>query len=84
MVRVRDRDRVRAALADRDIATGIHYPLPCHLMRPYRPFADGPLPGAEAAATEILSLPMFPHMTDEQLSLVCAGLADLGVDGPAA
>jgi dTDP-4-amino-4,6-dideoxygalactose transaminase len=58
--------------------------VPCHRMRPYRAFASGPLPGAEAAATEILSLPMFPHMTDEQLRSVCAGLADVGADGPAA
>jgi len=84
VVRVHDRDRVRAALADWDIETGIHYPVPCHRMRPYRAFARGPLPGAEAAATEILSLPMFPHMTDEQLWSVCAGLADVGADGPAA
>jgi len=84
VVRVHDRDRVRAALADRDIETGIHYPLPCHRMVPYRAFASGPLPGAEAAATEILSLPMFPHMTGEQLWSVCAGLADVGAHGPAA
>ena len=65
VVRVPDRDRVRAALAEREIETGIHYPMPCHRMRPYRAFARGPLPGAEAAATEVLSLPMFPHMSED-------------------
>jgi dTDP-4-amino-4,6-dideoxygalactose transaminase len=53
------------------IQTGIHYPVPCHRQSPYRRFADGRLPVAEAAAEEILSLPIFPHMTQAQVDRVC-------------
>ena len=84
VVRVDGRDRIRAMLAERDIGTGIHYPVPCHRQPPYLAFAAGPLPVADRAATQILSLPMFPHMTDEQIWSVCAGLEDVGTDGPLA
>ena len=57
--------------AQRGIQTGVHYPVPCHLQPPLREFAGEPLPVAEQAAGEILSLPMFPHMTDEQVDYVC-------------
>lgn len=76
-VRVPRRDDVRAELANRDIGTGVHYPVPCHLQPPLRRFADGPLPVAERAATELLSLPLFPHMTDAQVDLVCEALSDV-------
>jgi dTDP-4-amino-4,6-dideoxygalactose transaminase len=75
-VRVPCRDNVRAVLAGRGIQTGVHYPVPCHLQPPLRRFADGPLPVTEQAATELLSLPLFPHMTDSQVDLVCEALND--------
>lgn len=75
-VRVPRRDTVRAELANRGIETGVHYPVPCHLQPPLRRFADGSLPVAERAATELLSLPLFPHMTDGQVDLVCEMLDD--------
>jgi dTDP-4-amino-4,6-dideoxygalactose transaminase len=62
VVRVGDRERVRRQLGDRGIATGIHYPVPCHRMPPYRRFADGSLPVVERAADEVLSLPMYPNL----------------------
>ena len=71
-----DRDGMRGFLARRGVATAIHYPVPCHLQAAYRPFADGPLPVAEAAAPRILSLPLFPHMTDDQVEVVCDALTD--------
>jgi dTDP-4-amino-4,6-dideoxygalactose transaminase len=71
VVRVRDRDAVQQRLASMGIQTGIHYPLPCHQQAPYRKFAVTPLPVAEQAAREVLSLPIFPHMTDAQLARVC-------------
>ena len=58
------------------IQTGVHYPVPCHLQPPLRRFADGPLPVAEQAAGELLSLPMFPHLTDDQVDFVCEALCD--------
>jgi dTDP-4-amino-4,6-dideoxygalactose transaminase len=62
VVRVADRARVRQELDRHGIATGIHYPVPCHRMQPYRCFADGTLSAAERAADEVLSLPMYPHL----------------------
>jgi len=44
---------------------------------PYLRFATGPLPVAEQAASEVLSLPMFPHMTDEQLARVLETLDEV-------
>jgi dTDP-4-amino-4,6-dideoxygalactose transaminase len=74
VVRVKDRPRVQHRLTSMGVQTGIHYPIPCHRLAPYRRFVDGPLPNAEAAAGEILSLPMFPHMSDDQVDRVCEAL----------
>jgi dTDP-4-amino-4,6-dideoxygalactose transaminase len=74
VVRSPEREAVRALLHERGVRTATHYPTPCHLQPPYRQFADRPLPVAERAAGEILSLPVFPHMTDEQVDQVCAAL----------
>ena len=76
-VRVAGRDIVRAELARRGIQTGVHYPVPCHLQPPLRRFADGPLPVAERAAGELLSLPMFPHMGEAEVEVVCEALGDV-------
>lgn len=77
VARVPERDQVRAELERRGIQTGIHYPVPCHLQPALIRFAAGPLPVAEQAAAELVSLPIFPHMTDEQVDLVCDQLVDV-------
>jgi dTDP-4-amino-4,6-dideoxygalactose transaminase len=74
VVRVAERDRVQRQLAAMGIQTGIHYPVPCHRQPGYRRFATGTLPVAEAAAAEIISLPMFPHLTGAQVARVCAAV----------
>jgi len=74
VVRVRNRRRVRAELAQFGIETGVHYPIPCNRHDPYRGYAPGPLPVVERAADEILSLPLFPHITDQQIEYVCSCL----------
>jgi dTDP-4-amino-4,6-dideoxygalactose transaminase len=71
VVRIPDRAWVRRELATAGIDTQIHYPVPCHRHGPYRRFARTPLPIAEKNAGEILSLPMFPHMSDHQVTRVC-------------
>jgi dTDP-4-amino-4,6-dideoxygalactose transaminase len=81
VARVADRDRVQAELSDRGIQTGVHYPVPCHQQPPLRQFADGPMPVAEQAAAEIISLPMFPHMTPDQVDVVCDALAEVTATG---
>ena len=77
VVRVAGRDAVRAELARAGIETGVHYPVPCHREPPLRRFADHPLPVAEQAADELLSLPMFPHLTDGQVDFVGKALSDI-------
>lgn len=76
VVRVPRRDSVRAVLTRRGIQTGVHYPVPCHRQPPLRRLAERPLPVAERAAGEVLSLPLFPHMTDRQVDYVCESLAE--------
>ena len=79
VARVPARDRVRSALDRAGIETGLHYPRPCHLQPPYAGWADGPLPVTEQSAGEILSLPMFPHLTAEQVTRVCDRLTEIVV-----
>ena len=71
VARVPDRTRVQQELTALRIETGIHYPIPCHQQVPYQRFATGPLPVSEAASAEVLSLPMFPHLRDDQVARVC-------------
>jgi dTDP-4-amino-4,6-dideoxygalactose transaminase len=77
VVRVANRPLTQAELERRGIHTGVHYPVPCHLQPPMRRYADGPLPTTERAARELLSLPLFPHMTDSQVDAVCDALGDI-------
>ncbi|MDX2176540.1 MAG: DegT/DnrJ/EryC1/StrS family aminotransferase [Candidatus Sumerlaeia bacterium] len=76
VVRVRDRDHVREEMLKRGVETGLHYPVPCHLQPAleHLGYGHGSLPETEAAAAEILSLPMFPHMTNAQVERVCDAL----------
>ncbi len=71
VARVPQRTRIQQHLATQGIQSSIHYPIPCHQQDPYLRFADGRLPVSEAAASEILSLPIFPHMRDDQITQVC-------------
>ena len=77
VARVPDRERVRRRLDEVGIETGLHYPVPCHQQPPYRRYGHGSLPVAEQAADEIVSLPMFPHMTAEQVARVCDELQEI-------
>jgi len=77
VVRVEQRERVMSELGAQGIQTGIHYPIPIHLQQAYRDLGipEGTYPRTEAAAKTILSLPMFPEITREQVERVVAGLA---------
>jgi dTDP-4-amino-4,6-dideoxygalactose transaminase len=77
VARVPARERVADDLARTGVRVGVHYPVPCHRQHAYRQYASGPLPVAEQAAREVLSLPMFPHMTQDQVALVCTELQAL-------
>ena len=69
-----ERDRLAFRLAGAGVATGLHYPIPCHRQPPFARFAAGPLPACEWAAANELSLPMHPHLSDEEVAYVCARL----------
>jgi len=70
VIRVQDREAFQAALAEAGIGTGIHYPIPLHLQKAYENlnFKSGDFPVTERVAAEIVSLPMFPQMTNEQVN----------------
>lgn len=70
VVRVADRDGFMKALAERGVHCGIHYPLPLHLQKAYAGagYGEGSLPVTERVAREIVSLPMYAELTEEQLS----------------
>jgi dTDP-4-amino-4,6-dideoxygalactose transaminase len=72
------RDRVLAELTAAGIGAGLHYPDPWHLTPAYAHlgYGRGVCPVAEKAATEILSLPMFPHLTADQQGQVVRALRD--------
>ncbi len=75
-IRDRQRDALQAYLNDRGISTGIHYPIPVHLQKAFAElgYRLGDFPQAEAAAAEVLSLPMFPELTVEQQQVVAQAL----------
>lgn len=67
VIRVADREQLRDTLGAARIGTGIHYPIPLHLQKAYATFRykRGDFPVTERVAAEILSLPMFPELTEE-------------------
>jgi dTDP-4-amino-4,6-dideoxygalactose transaminase len=76
---VEDRERVQRDLAARGIATGIHYPVPIHLQPAYADLRRlaGSYPVTESAARTIISLPMYPELTGEQIRYVAESLAEV-------
>ena len=77
VVRVAERDRVQARLRERGVGSGVHYPVPVHLQPAYaNRVALGPsrCVETERAAAAVLSLPLYPELTNEQVAHVCAAL----------
>jgi dTDP-4-amino-4,6-dideoxygalactose transaminase len=72
VIRAQRRDDLQRYLTERRIATGMHYPVPLHLQRAYAylGLSRGTLPATEACADTILSLPMFPEITESQVARV--------------
>jgi dTDP-4-amino-4,6-dideoxygalactose transaminase len=73
IIRAQRRDELQKYLLDNGVATGIHYPVPIHLQKAYGylGLAEGSFPVSEKIAKEILSLPMYPELTEEQIEYVC-------------
>jgi len=79
VVRRLKRDALRDFLGERGIETGIHYPVPLHLTPAYQALGypgRGSLPVAEALAEEVLSLPMYPELTQEQIGHLVSTVRD--------
>ncbi len=73
VVRSKNRDALQKYLGEQGIQSGIHYPIPLHLQPAYQSlgYHEGDFPCAEKLSREILSLPMFAELTDEQIAEVC-------------
>lgn len=76
LVRIQDRDRVQNVLSERGIQTQIHYPLPVHLQPACLDlgYPRGAFAISEAACQELLSLPLFPGITQQEQDHVCESL----------
>jgi dTDP-4-amino-4,6-dideoxygalactose transaminase len=74
VIRSSQRDRLRAALGEAGIQFGVHYPIPVHLQPAHADlgYHAGDFPVSEAVAAEVLSLPIFPEMTLDQVKTVAA------------
>ena len=72
VIRVGNRDRFRELMAEVNVGTAIHYPVPLHMQKAYRHlgYNTGDLPITEAVSAEIVSLPMFPQITEGQIRTV--------------
>lgn len=77
-IRVKNRDTMREHLKQRGIPTEIYYPKPLHMERAfdYLGHTSGDFPVSEAASLEVLSLPIYPELTEEQQRTVVAAIAD--------
>ena len=73
------RDRLRAALTDRSIGSEVYYPIPLHRQKAFsdNPTIHGPLAVSEALSREVVSLPVFPELTDPEQERVIEAVRDL-------
>ena len=73
VVRVPNRENFQSFLNDNSVGTSIHYPMPLHLQKAYKHlgYKEGDFPISEKCAREIVSLPMFPELTRQEIEYAC-------------
>jgi dTDP-4-amino-4,6-dideoxygalactose transaminase len=78
VIRVRDRDKLRAFLGERGVGAEIYYPIPLHLQKcfAYLGYAPGDLPEAERAALDVLALPIFAELQEDEQRHVVESIAE--------
>ncbi len=78
VIRVSPRDRLKAALQQNGVGTGVYYPMPLHLQEcfAYLGYEVGAFPESESAAKETLALPVHPHLTEQQAHYVVQCIRD--------
>lgn len=77
-IRTERRDELRAFLGERDIGSGVYYPVPLHLQTCFATLggAEGQLPVSERLCTEVMSLPIFPELGEDRLDQVADAIAE--------
>lgn len=76
VIRVRERARIQSFLEKAGIASGVHYPVPVHEQLAYSMYQRGPLPRTATAAAEVLSLPMYPELSEHDADAVIVTLGE--------
>lgn len=78
VIRVPKRDELQVALKEQGIFTGIHYPIPLHLQKAMQPlgYKPGDFPVTESAVTQIISLPMFAELENEEIKSVANAIRE--------
>jgi len=73
-IRVKNRDKVQAKLKEQGIPTAVHYPMPLHLQEcfEYLGYKDGDFPIAQKVSSEIMSLPMNPYVSNDEIDYICS------------
>jgi dTDP-4-amino-4,6-dideoxygalactose transaminase len=79
VVRLNQRDKIKEALEKKGIETGVHYPIPLH-FQPVYAYLKVILPVAEEACNKVLSLPIFPELTRQDVNFVCESIKNVLIE----
>ena len=79
VIRTKMRDMVKTHLENNGVETGVHYPVPIHLQVPYKQnygYTEGAFPLSESLSNEVLSLPIYPTLAEDEVVRICNVLQD--------